>query len=134
MIVLDSSFLIAFHNERDVHHSAAIGVMDRLLEGQWGSALLLEYVFLEVVTVLRLRLDLATALVVGEALLRARELQFVPCSELFVEAFETFRTERRAVLSFADAAIAKVARRHPPGFLATFDIDFGILDGVTVVQ
>ncbi len=133
MIVLDSSFLIAFHNESDFNHSKAVGVMDRVVAGEWGPALLLEYVFLEVVTVLRMRLDLTSAVGVAEALLRAREIEFVPCSHLFVEAFETFRTERGSALSFADAAIAAVARRHPPGLVATFDNDFSVLDGLTVV-
>ena len=133
MIVLDSSFLIAFHNESDVHHSKAVGVMDRLVAGEWGSALLLEYVFLEVVTVLRMRLDLSSAVSMAEALLRAREIEFVPCSEVFLEAFETFRTERGSALSFVDAAIAAVARRHPPGLVATFDSDFSVLGGLTVV-
>ncbi len=107
--------------------------MDRLVAGGWGPALLLEYVFLEVVTVLRMRLDLASAVSVAEALLRAREIEFVPCSQVFMEAFETFRTERGSALSFADAAIAAVARRHPPGLVATFDNDFSVLDGLTVV-
>ena len=133
MIVLDSSFLIAFHNETDVHHSEAVDVMDRLVAGGWGPALLLEYVFLEVVTVLRMRLDLAAAVGFGEALLRAREIEFVPCSEVFMESFETFRTERGSALSFADAAITAVARRHSPGRVATFDKDFSVLDGLTVV-
>jgi len=61
------------------------------------------------------------------------EIEFVPCSEVFMGAFETFRTERSSALSFGDAAIATVARRHPPGFVATFDDDFSVLDGVTVV-
>ena len=47
MIVLDSSFLVAFHNERDAHHGAARGLMERFLEGEWGRGLLLEYVVLE---------------------------------------------------------------------------------------
>jgi predicted nucleic acid-binding protein len=134
LIVLDSSFLIAFHNESDVHHSKAVPIMDRLLTGEWGSALLLEYVFLEVMTVLRMRLDLQSAVSVAEALLRAREIEFVPCSEVFTEAFETLRTERDSALSFVDAAITAVARRNPPGLVATFDNDFSVLDGLTLVR
>ena len=42
MIVLDSSFLIAFHNARDPHHPSAQRVMARILEGEWEAALLLE--------------------------------------------------------------------------------------------
>jgi predicted nucleic acid-binding protein len=133
VIVLDSSFLIAFHNSRDVHHAAAERVMKRLRDGEWGSALLLEYVFLEVVTVLRMRVDLPTAVSVGETLMRAKEVEFVPCSDLFAQAFDTFRVEAGAELSFADAAIVTVARGHPPGFVATFDADFEELEGVTVV-
>jgi predicted nucleic acid-binding protein len=133
VIVLDSSFLIAFHNTKDVHHGAAQGVMERLMHGEWEHALLLEYVFLEVVTVLRMRLDLATAVNVGDALLRAREIEFVPCSDVFSQAFDSFRTVSPAPLSFTDAAIVAVAKRHSPGFVATFDRDFKKLEGVTVV-
>jgi predicted nucleic acid-binding protein len=50
VIVLDSSFPIGFYNERDAHHTAARALMDRFLTGTWGSGLLLEYVFLEIVT------------------------------------------------------------------------------------
>ena len=133
VIVLDTSFLVAFHNERDVHHAAATKVMSRFLDAEWGPGLLLEYVFLEVVTVLRLRLDVTSAVEVGETLLRARELEFLPCSELFMDSFRTMRTEREAPLSFVDATILNVARRNDPGFIATFDRDFRGLDGVRVV-
>ena len=54
MIVLDSSFRIAFHSERDAHHPAASILMGRSLNGEWGRGLLLDYVFLEVATVLLL--------------------------------------------------------------------------------
>lgn len=107
--------------------------MGRFLAGEWETGLLLEYVFLEVVTVLRLRLDLATAVEVGNTLLRARELDLAPCSEIFRQSFETIRTEQSAPLSFVDAAIVSTARRYPPGFIATFDADLCGLDGVRVV-
>ncbi|MFQ6045728.1 MAG: type II toxin-antitoxin system VapC family toxin [Gemmatimonadales bacterium] len=133
MIVLDSSFLIAYHNTRDVHHAAAARAMVHLVAGQWGRCLLLEYVFLEVVTVLLARRGLATAQGVGQTLLDAREVDFVPCSDLFLDALDTFNGQREDRLSFTDAAIVTLARRHHPGFVATFDTDFQGLDGVTVV-
>ena len=83
MIVLDSSFLVAFHNRNDVHHDAAAEVMDQLLAGRWGQALLLEYVFLEVVTVLLVRRGHDVASRVGTLLLDAPEIDFVPCSDSF---------------------------------------------------
>jgi len=133
VIVLDSSFLVACHNERDVHHAAAATVLEEVIGGRWGRALLLEYVFLEVVTVLLARRDLATAQTVGALLLQARETDFVPCSDFFLDTLETFRTQARGNLSFTDAAIVTVARRHSPGCVATFDTDFRDLAGVVVV-
>lgn len=133
MIVLDSSFLIAFHNERDIHHTRSADVMARFMDGEWGAGMLLEYVFLEVVTVLRMRLDVTSAGRVGEILLQAKELEFIPCYRIFTEAFAIFRTAGHAPLSFTDAAIAAVARGDPPGFVATYDKDFARVDGVRVV-
>jgi predicted nucleic acid-binding protein len=134
MLVLDSSFLIAFHNERDVHHARALDIMDRALAGEWGPMLLAEYVFLEVVTVIRLRRDLATAVRVGELLLGARELEFLPCSQVFLQAFEVFRGESRRKLSFVDAAVAALARSHPPGAVASFDSGFEGLEGFVLAR
>jgi predicted nucleic acid-binding protein len=91
VIVLDTSFLVAFHNSRDVHHAAARPLMNGLVAGKWGPALLLEYVFLEVTTVLLVRRNLNVACSVASILLQAREVDFVPCSELFVDTLETFR-------------------------------------------
>jgi predicted nucleic acid-binding protein len=133
VVVLDSSFLIAYHNTRDVHHAAATRGMLRLLDGEWGQALLLEYVFLEVATVLLARRSLAVAADVAARLLHAREVEFVPCSDLFFETLATFRSQSAGRLSFTDAAIVTVARRHPPGLVATFDADFQGTAGVTVV-
>lgn len=133
MIILDSSFLIAYHNTRDVHHAAAARAMVRLAGGEWGQALLLEYVFLEVVTVLRSRTNLKVATTVGAALLQAREVEFVPCSDLFLEAFSEFRQQGTGELSFVDAAIIAVARRNRTGFVATFDDDFRSQDGIKVI-
>jgi len=133
VILLDSSFLIAFHNSRDIHHQAARSLMDRLAGGEWRRALLPEYVFLEVVTVLLARRDLATAVAVGQTLLEAREVEFVPCSELFLDAFDAFRTQSPERLSFVDAAIVAIARRRGARYLATFDTDFRTVEGISVV-
>lgn len=133
MIVLDSSFLIAFHNSRDVHHERAAGVMADLLDNRWGHGLLLEYVFLEVVTVLLARRNLGAASAVAAILLGAREVEFVPCSELFLDTVETFRNQRRTTLSFADAAIVHVAKHRADGLVATFDRDFLGVEGISVV-
>lgn len=134
MIVLDSSFLIAYHNAGDVHHPAARETMQRLVAGEWGPALLPEYVFLEVTTVLLARRSLPTAVSVGETLLGAREVELVPGSHLFLDAWSIFRRQPEGVrLSFADAAILAVARRRGADLIATFDRDFEAFPEVSVV-
>jgi predicted nucleic acid-binding protein len=133
MIVLDSSFLIAYYNTRDIHHPAAARTMVQILGEKWGRGLLLEYVFLETVTVLRARRDAGVAASVGKTLLSAAELDFVPCSGVFNEAFEIFQRLRQHNLSFVDAAIVAVAMQNAPGFIATFDQDFSGIRGIKVV-
>lgn len=132
MIVLDSSLLVAWSNERDVHHPAAADFMRRFLEGEWEEGLLLEHVFLEVVTVIQARLDHPSAVSVGDHLLRARELVFVPGSDVFLAAVEVFRSQGDLGLSFADAAIVAVARRSAGGQVATFDRGFRRVEGISV--
>ena len=133
MIVLDSSFLVAFHNSRDVHHDAAAMAMQRLIGGEWGEALLPEYVYVEVVTVLAARRAPDVAAAVGETLLRAREVELVPCSEHFPSAIETFRRVAGLGLSFVDAAIVTIARARGVHHVATFDADFAKVEGLEVV-
>jgi predicted nucleic acid-binding protein len=132
VIVLDSSFIVGFHNARDAHHNAARTLMDRFLKGEWGRGLLLEYVFLEVTTVLLVRRDLAVAARVSRLLLDADELDFVPCSDIFSDAFRMFTHQGSRRLSFADAAIAHVAQERTGGLVLTFDEEFGRLPGIHV--
>ena len=132
-VVMDSSFLLAYYNSRDVHHPAAARAMAHVAAGKWGRALLLEYVFLELVTVLLARRDIATAVEVGNSVLEAEEFDFVPCSELFVDTLREFSKQRNTTLSFADAAIVVAARAHAGGRVVTFDADFRGVPGLSVL-
>ena len=108
--------------------------MDRLLAGLWGPgpALLLEYVFLEVVTVLRARRGLETAISVATLLLQASEIRFVPCSDIFADTLRTFQDQRGRALSFTDAAIVAVARSQGVP-VVTFDDNFRGLERIAVI-
>jgi len=132
MIVLDSSFLISYYNQGDQNHAAARRVMEDLMAGKWGLALLLEYVFLEVATVLRIRVGLDHATRVGDVLLHARGMEFVPCSQHFSDAVETFRNSPAGV-SFVDAAIITIARARNTRRVVTFNRAFRRLRDIEVV-
>jgi predicted nucleic acid-binding protein len=132
VIVVDSSFLIAFHNDRDSQHGAARVMMNEFLTGKWGRGLLLEYVFLEAVTVMLNRRGFETAARVGELLLESEQLEFVPCSDFFTEAVGEFNQQKNTKLSFADAAICVAARSKAAGRLLTFDVEFRKIPGLQV--
>ena len=77
MIVLDSSFLVGFNNERDAHHKTARAN---------------EWIVFWVESGGR---DLAVARRVGRLLLDAEELDFVSCGDLFMDAWDCPRTRER---------------------------------------
>lgn len=133
MIVLDTSFILAYQNSRDVHHASAVEAMKSLQEGKWGEILLPEYVFLETVTVLAARRDLKTAGRVGKTLLHAEEVRFVPCSDYFVDAFENFQSQENFQFSFTDAAIVTIAVQEGAEYVATFDEAFRKLNEIQAV-
>lgn len=78
------------------------------------------------------RRGLDTAVNVGAVLLQAREVTFVPCSDIFLDALEIFRTQPRGALSFTDAAIVTVARSQRAG-VVTFDEDFRGVSGLSII-
>ena len=133
MIVLDTSFVLAWQNERDAHHAAARGLADQLRAEVWGRALLPEYVIMEVATVHAVRRSLAAAVATCDLLLRAREIDFVPSSALFEETLTVFRSQGSAGLSFADASIVATARALGARHVATFDSGFEAVEGLQVL-
>jgi len=98
--------------------------MNHFLAGKWGKGLLLEYVLLEIMTVLLMRRDLAVATRVGQILLEAEELEFVPCSDFFALSMRKFVAQKNTRLSFVDSAIATVAENRSNGLLLSFDEEF----------
>ena len=134
MIVLDSSFLIGFYNDRDGHHPKASSLMRDFLDGRWGKGLLLEYVFLEVMNVLLIRTELAKAASVAGILLESEELEFVPCSDFFADTVKSFISQRKTKLSFTDSAIATVALKRSDGLVLTFDEEFRKLPAIRLAE
>lgn len=130
MIVTDSSYFIAAFNPRDAHHFRARTVTLELASGRLGNVALLEYVFLETVTVLITRLGAESAISAGRSLLETRDFQFVPCSELFASTFETFATQTTTRLSLTDIAIARYAHEFADGKIVSFDEELRRLPGL----
>ncbi len=132
MVVLDSSFLVGYYNEKDVHHEKAKIQMAGLMAGNWGSGLLLEYVFVEVATILLRKVGLGRATEVAGILLDAQEIESINCSGFFRETLDRFQNQP-GTLSFTDAAIVTVALRLTQGKVLTFDQGILSYPGISLV-
>lgn len=133
MIILDTSFIVAFVNTRDVHHTAAVEAMSMIASGRLGRPLVPEYVVGETLTVIVCRAGLPAAVRIGRRMLESKDLTVVPCTSYMDGAFEIFRAQRGRRLSFTDAAIVAIARSEEIPHVATFDRALGKVKGIQAV-
>ena len=75
LILLDSSLIVAYSNQADENHSKAKQVVEDVAKERYGTPVITDYVFDEVVTVMLARTrSLARATKLGETLLEATQL------------------------------------------------------------
>jgi predicted nucleic acid-binding protein len=126
MIVLDSSFLIAFKVKNDVHHERAEALMKQVVLERYGRPVITDYIFDETVTSIFVRSkSLASAVEYGEELLHSLEIVEVDQS-LFLEAWKIFASQKNSELSFTDATTIAVVNTNDRTKIATFDRDFEV--------
>lgn len=125
MIAIDSSFLVAVYNLRDVHHAAATRAALRLQTGEWGQGLVLDYVFAETMNVLHLKVGLSTAASAGRSILTAHDLRLAGGAEWLPMAFDAFVSQAGdGALSLVDLVVARCAAEQTSGRILTFDRSF----------
>ena len=114
--LLDTSFLIAYHNKRDEHH-------ERAREIQIDEKVINDYIYAEVLNILYSRQGRSKAREYGRFL--DKSTQIVRVSQpIFKQARENFMVKD---LSFTDAAIAATAQKLGLD-LISFDEDFEQFD------
>ena len=75
MIILDTSFLLACFNNRDVHHSKAMRILHNVAEKKYGAMFMTDYIFNETVTVSMIKIkDLGKVKWIGNYLLGSLKL------------------------------------------------------------
>jgi predicted nucleic acid-binding protein len=135
VVVLDSGFLSAYHNARDVNHAVASAAMDRVCWPASGGPLASSGVrVLEVVTFLMSRRSLAAATTVGTVLLRGARGGVRAVLGAFSRRLADIPSAAGRQAQLHGLSIVAVARRNGPGHAATFDTAFRDLDGVEVVS
>ncbi len=130
-LVIDSSVFIAYEGEADENHDAAKELFEKIDRGEFGSIILVDYVFDEVLTQILSRRGKNRALVAGKWILSCgANLDFVSESN-FREAWRIF--EKSTNLSFTDCIVIAVAREKNAA-IATFDSHFSQFKDLKIVD
>jgi predicted nucleic acid-binding protein len=114
MIILDTSFLIAFYNKRDSRHEEALKIFDEITNDK---LVISDYIFDELVTFLRAKVPWI-AIEVGENILENLDIIRVN-DEDFRTAWELFNKFNK--LSFTDCTTLSLSKRLKIRRVVTFD-------------
>ena len=133
MILLDSSLIIAYSNKSDVNHEKAIKIMKDVDRGRYGTPVITDYIFDEVVTVMLLKTkNLLEVVKLGETLINAT-LLFRVDENVFKLAWEIFKKQSKPRFSFTDCTNIATCRLYGITTIATFDKGFKGLKELNVV-
>ncbi|MEM2990846.1 MAG: PIN domain-containing protein [Halobacteria archaeon] len=124
MILLDSSLIVAYSNESDENHARALQIVRDLERDKYGTLVITDYIFNEVVTVMLVKTkNLEKVLELGETLLNSTVL-FRVNEDLFNEAWRLFKEQSKPKFSFTDCTSIAACKANGISNIATFDEDF----------
>ncbi|KEQ56861.1 PilT protein domain containing protein [Marine Group I thaumarchaeote SCGC AAA799-N04] len=135
MIVLDTSLVVAYFNNRDDNHTKAEKIIEDIINGRYGrTAYITDYIFDEVATVSLIRLkNLDRAVKIGKTLLKATSIIEIN-KNCFDDAWDIFCAQKNTRLSFTDCTTISAMQQNSIENLATFDKDFTKINEIRVVN
>ena len=132
MIMLDTSFVVAYLNTRDQNNPLSAKTA-KILADQNPELYVTNYIFGEIVTVIFLKLkNLKKAIDMGKMVLRSCNLVHVD-KYVFEYAWKIF-SEQKLRLSFVDCTTIATMEDQKIRKIATFDSDFIKVKGIEVFQ
>ena len=133
MIFLDSSFLVAFYNEKDEHHVKANSIMKNVVTKKYGEVFISDYVFYEFVTIMLVRTkNHSKTITTANDLLNFIYMLFMD-KDLFEKAWDIFKNQKNTSFSFTDCTTLAIIRKEEMKYIATFDEDFNNVKGMIIV-
>jgi len=133
LILLDSSLIVAYSNEADENHDKALKVVEDIDRGRYGSPVITDYIFDEVITVMLFKTrSLRRTVELGGTLLNANLLVRIE-EDLFNLAWKIFADQQKPSFSFTDCTSIAACRANGISDIATFDEDFRKLEQLNVV-
>ena len=133
MLLLDSSFIVAYSNEADINHTKALQITKEIDTGKYGTAVITDYIFDEVATVMLIKTkNLTKVAELGETLINAAILLRID-EDLFNHAWKIFKEQKKPSLSFTDCTSIAACKTSGISNIATFDKDFQELTKLTII-
>jgi len=132
MIVLDSSFIIAYKIKNDKHHEKALEIMVDIAEGKYGMPIISDYIFDEIVTVILNKASFQDASEIGNMLIISADISYMD-KDLFNNSWKTFQDQENTKLSFTDCSILTLMKNKGIKQIATFDKDFSKIKDIEVI-
>ena len=131
-ILMDASVFCAYANLKDVHHSRSKQIIGDVVSGKYGDAVITDYIFDEIVTVVARKVHKEKAVQIGKFLLSSEVILTRVNTLVFEKAWEIFKGA--ATLSFTDCTCVAFMQLFEVKKIATFDKEFGKIGGVEIVD
>lgn len=134
MILLDSSFFVAYLDERDRYHKHALKIQKEIDGGKYGTMIITDYIFDEVVTrMLRGINDIVKVTRYGEDILNNVDMSRVD-ENIFDLSWKIFKEQKGTRFSFTDCTNIAVCRTNGISAICTFDSDFTKIKDLNVIS
>jgi predicted nucleic acid-binding protein len=133
MILLDTSFLIAYTDTRDKHHDEALIKEVEIDKDRFGSAVITDYIFDEIMTLMLGRIGQEKASQYGEKLLKIADFKRIDGNN-FESAWKMFKEQKNTRFSFTDCTSIVACKVNGIAAICTFDNEFNKVKDLTVIS
>lgn len=133
MYLFDSGVWVGAFNPKDGHHRKAKAIIEALIGGQLGKALMTDHIFDEVTTYLRMKTRPDRSPEAARAMLDSDHIQMIYVDrDILNSAYHMFK--RYEQLSLADAASVVVIRNMGGDGIFSFDHGFDVVRDVNRLE
>ncbi len=134
LIFIDSNILVSYYNAEDQNHELAKNVIADIEQNKYGSAIISDYVFDEIITVTLTRIkDKEIVIKLGIHILRSEIKILKVNKKIFQRAWQLFK-ESDLKMSFTDFTNLAFLEIFDIKYLATFDREFKKIREVNIID
>lgn len=134
LIFIDSNILVSYYNTKDQNHELAKNVIADIEQNKYGSAIISDYVFDEIITVTLTRIkDKEIVIKLGMHILRSEIKILKVNKKIFQRSWQLFK-ESNLKMSFTDFTNLAFLEIFDIKYLATFDREFKKIREINIID